>query len=204
MVYWKTIWQGAGKKDHTSKKSKCLLRQYSFCRTHRCRPYSGFSVFFSNFGFLPSLSDILVCHIAEEVRGRWNVVTARWYRRDGEGKIVTERGRRRDGDMVRLWRQDCDSEIVMTRWLRRYGDREMLRRWMDMVDMDMDAIFKFVAPSIYHFSKGKVQFVKTGTISDLLIASYDHCSPGQTVNTRPVNANSSEKYTREDILQQNV
>ena len=80
----------------------------------------------------------------------------------------------------------------------------MVRRWMDMVDMDMDAIFKFVAPSIYHFSKGKVQFVKTGTISDLLIASYDHCSPGQTVNTRPVNANSSEKYTREDILQQNV
>ena len=88
MVYWKTIWQGAGKKDHTSKKSKCLLRQYSFCRTHRCRPYSGFSVFFSNFGFLPSLSDILVCHIAEEVRGRWNVVTARWYRRDGEGETV--------------------------------------------------------------------------------------------------------------------
>ena len=38
-----------------------------------CRLYSGFSVFsFFNFGFLlllSTLSDILVCHIAEEVRG---------------------------------------------------------------------------------------------------------------------------------------
>ena len=42
-----------------------------------CRPYSGFSVsfsffFFFNFGFfllLSTLSGILVCHIAEEVRG---------------------------------------------------------------------------------------------------------------------------------------
>ena len=48
------------------------------------------------------------------------MVTARWYRRDGEGKIVTARGRRRDGDRVEEivmanW-QDCDSEIVMARW----------------------------------------------------------------------------------------
>ena len=63
-----------------------------------CRPYSGFSVSFSfSFDFvfllllLPTLSDILVCHIADEVRGRWNMVTARWYRRDGEGE--TEKAR---------------------------------------------------------------------------------------------------------------
>ena len=58
-----------------------------------------YAIFF--FGFLPTLNDILACHIAEVVRGRGNMVTARWYRRDGEGKIVTEGRRRRDGDMVR-------------------------------------------------------------------------------------------------------
>ena len=56
----------------------CLILNQIFVGPIGCRPYSGFSVFsffffFFNFGFLllllSTLSGILVCHIAEEVRG---------------------------------------------------------------------------------------------------------------------------------------
>ena len=103
-----------------------------------CRPYSGFSVFYNLiifFGFLlPTLSDIIVCHIAEEVIGRWNMVTARWYRRDGEGKMVKARlwRREREGEMVIWW--DYDGKIVIEmvteRWWWWDGDGKMVMvRW---------------------------------------------------------------------------
>ena len=82
------------------RQKRCWFKYSNYCRTHRVPTLLWISSS-SFFVLFPTLSNILLCLVAEEVRGRWNIVTARWYRQDGEDEILTARGGWRDGDMTK-------------------------------------------------------------------------------------------------------